>query len=510
LVFMEKIPEAFKHPEQYLINTSFTYTAAQWKVQQDLFVRHAHFTLHKVLGARIRQHAVGLPEVPLQFGSDGVVGMDFENISPFENEEYSLPEDVIRTRVDLDYAVGFYGPASYWTEVSRRRAKQYEEFLKKSKVIEREAARLVAANDPDEVKLRKIYARVQQIRAVSFEGEKTDKERKQENLSENKKVEEVLTRGYAYANQINLLFVALARAAGFQAYPYEIASRRTSAFRADWPNEYQLNAMVVQVRTGANFVYLDPATKFCPYGLLPWEEAEAGGVRIGVEASDWGSTPASGSKDAVTRRSAELHLTEDGVLASKVETLFYGQEALRMRLEAMQQDETARRKELEDSLKNSLPQGSSVKLVHMEGWERSEDPLTASFEVEVPNFATPTGRRLVVPVGIFHVNQSNPFSSPRRVNPIYFSHPQESHEDIKVELPAGMQVEALPPAGKSDQKALYYELPVSPEGNALRIRRTLRFSGYLFERQQYPALRGFYNRLLTGDSQQATLVNSAK
>jgi hypothetical protein len=73
------------------------------------------------------------------------------------------------------------------------------------------------------------------------------------------------------------------------------------------------------------------------------------------------------------------------------------------------------------------------------------------------------------------VNQSNPFSSSRRVNPIYFSHPQESHEDIKVELPAGMQVEALPPAGKSDRKALYYELPVSPEGNALRIRRTLRF-----------------------------------
>ena len=83
-----------------------------------------------------------------------------------------------------------------------------------------------------------------------------------------------------------------------------------------------------------------------------------------------------------------------------------------------------------------------------------------------------------------------------------------------IELPAGMQVEALPPAGKSDQKALYYELTVSPEGNALRIRRTLRFSGYLFERQQYPALRVFYNRLLTGDSQQATLVpragNSAK
>jgi hypothetical protein len=60
--------------------------------------------------------------------------------------------------------------------------------------------------------------------------------------------------------------------------------------------------------------------------------------------------------------------------------------ALSIRLEGMKQDEAARRKELEESLKKSLAQGATVNLVSAEGWESSEGPVKASFEVEVPNF----------------------------------------------------------------------------------------------------------------------------
>jgi hypothetical protein len=223
-----------------------------------------------------------------------------------------------------------------------------------------------------------------------------------------------------------------------------------------------------------------------------------------------GPTPPSKSTDAVTRRNAELHLTDDGALRGKVEVLYFGQEALSIRLEGMKQDEAARRKELEESLKKSLAQGATVNLVSTEGWESSEGPVKASFEVEVPNFATQAGRRVVLPVGVLHANQSNPFFPARRVHPIYFGYPQETHEDVKLELPAGMQVESMPPARKSDQKAVYYEFSSAKEGNTLRLSRTLRFSGYLFERQQYPALKAFYDRVLAGDSQQATLVPRAE
>ncbi len=155
-------------------------------------------------------------------------------------------------------------------------------------------------------------------------------------------------------------------------------------------------------------------------------------------------------------------------------------------------------------------QGATVNLASSAGWESSDGPLKASFEVEIPNFATRAGRRLILPVGIFHANQSNPFFPARRVHPVYFSYSQETHEEVKLELPPGMQVESLPPAKKADQKAVYYDSSMIKEGNTLRFTRTLRLSGYLFDVQQYPVLKVFYDRVLAGDSEQVTLVTQAE
>ncbi len=505
LQFKQKIPDLFKHPEQYLLTAAFTYPAATWPVQQDLFVRHAHFVLRRA-GARVLQHNLGFSGIEFTDKGNGILQLDFDNIPAYEEEEYSPPEDSFTARVDLYYAVGFFGPNGFWLDCSKRWAKDLESFLKKSKAVDREAARLVSPGDSDEAKLRTLYARVQQIRAVSFEAAKTDKERKQENLNENKNVEDVLNRGYAFANQINLLFVALARAAGFEAYPFMVTSRKNGFFLHDWPNESQLTAMVVQVRTKNGFLYLDPATKFCPFGLLPWDEADTGGIRIDAVYPASGTTSIFKSADALRTRNAEFRLTEDGALQGKVEVLYTGEEALLMRLEAVEQDDAARRKTLEDSLKKSLAPEATVNLLAMEGWQSSEGSLKASFEVEIPNFASRAGRRLVLPLAVFHANQRNPFVTKKRANPIDFSYPREDREAVKIELPDGMQLESPPSSSKSDQNAAYYEFSVSSEGKTLRLSRTMRFHAYLFLPKDYAAIQVFYNRVFVGDSQQITLI----
>jgi Domain of Unknown Function with PDB structure (DUF3857)/Transglutaminase-like superfamily len=507
LQFKGKIPDVFRHPLQYALTAGYTYPAAQWNIQRDLFVRRGHFSLRRVSGAMVMEHHVGMPAgTHTSEASDGSIRLDVENVPPYEEEECSPPEETLKARTDLYYAAGYYGSTSYWMDFAKRTAKEFDSFIKKSKAIEREAARLAAGADSEEAKLRKIYGRVQQIRAVTYEAEKTEKERKQENLLENKNVEEVLNRGYGYGNQINLLFVALARAAGFEAYPMMVTSRRQGVFMEDYPNGYQLNTMVVQVRAGSNFLYLDPATKFCPFGLLPWEETDAGGVRVDSARPELRSTPGSKSSDAAVRRKAALRLSEEGALRGKVEVVYFGQEALSMRLEANKQDDAARRKELEESLKKELAPGATVNVTEVEGWDTGDTPLKTVFEVEVPNFATRAGKRLVLPLGVFHTTESNPFPSARRVNPIYFSYPQETQEEVAIELSPGMQVESLPSAKKADEKAAYYDLSAVKDGNTIRISRNLRLHAYLFERQQYPVLRAFYSGVLAGDSQQATLL----
>lgn len=506
LHYKEKFPDALRHPEGYIFKYADTYPAAHWEIQRSLFVRHARFTLHGLKGARIEDFYVALPsDVSPRKSSNDTVQIDLDNIPAYEEEEYSPPEENLKIRANMFYTVGFYTEDTYWTGVASRRGEVVEKFVGKSNAIQSEAARLQNPNDPEETRLRQIYERVQQIRAVSYEASKTEREMKQENLKENNSAVDVLVHGYAYANQINLLFVALARAAGFDAIPLMVSSRKQAFFMKGYPNEQQLNAMVVLVRTSQGFVYLDPATKFCPYGLLPWEETDAGGVLEDSQRPKLWTTPASKSKDAIVRREADLKLSSEGGLSGKVVVRFFGQEALSVRLDAIRQDEAERSKDLEESLKSTLVQGATVKLLKVEGLDDVQVPLRAEFEIDVPNFAVPAGKRLLLPVGVFHAHEKNPFASPSRTHPIYFGYPHESYEEVRIGVPAGMDVESLPVDTKADQGAFYYEFSSKKDGNLLQMMRTFRVSGYFYALEQYKNVSQFYSRVLEGDSQQAAL-----
>ena len=88
----------------------------------------------------------------------------------------------------------------------------------------------MSADDSPEVKLRKIYARVQKIRNLSMEDAKSDKEQKQEQLKPNNNVEDVLKHNYASGRELNYTFLGLARTAGFSAAAVFVAPRHVVFF----------------------------------------------------------------------------------------------------------------------------------------------------------------------------------------------------------------------------------------------------------------------------------------
>jgi transglutaminase-like putative cysteine protease len=502
-----KIPDVFRNPSRYIIDGAFTYPAAEWTVQQDLSLRHAHFVLHPVSGARTATVKRNFPaDVITRTLPDGTVELTVDNVPAFQKEDYSPPESFLKTRADVFYILGFVSdPKYYWISLARREAEYYDTFIGKPKFAQKELDRILSPGDSDETKLRKVYARVQQIRAVSYEPEKSQKERKRESLKENKNAEDVLNHGYAFENETNLLFVALARAAGFQAYPMRIAARNRTIFETDRPDASQLNSLVVEVAIGSSHKYFDPATRYCRYGLLPWNETDSGGIRVDRMQGDIGFTPKAESKDAVTQRHAELKLDPDGNLDGNLTITFDGQEALVRRLKAIDQDEAARDKDLEEAVQHLLPQGAVVKLLSRESWENSEAPLKAQFQIQVPNYASKAGQRFVVPVALFHVSAQNPFASARRTHPVYFEFPYEVYEDVTLSLPPGTQVESLPPRAKIDRGLTVYESSAEKQGNTLHLKRTIKMQVYYLPVDHFQALRHFYEEVRTSDEQQAIL-----
>ena len=251
--------------------------------------------------------------------------------------------------------------------------------------------------------------------------------------------------------------------------------------------------------------FFDPATIYCPYGLLPWEQTDAGGIRVDARNAAIESTPAADSKDAVTRRVAEFTLDPEGNLNGKLSVVYSGQEALRHRLKAIDQDEAERRKGLEDDVQRLLAQGGSAKLLSAEGWTTTEVPLKAQFEIQVPNYGSKAGQRLLFPVGVFHLNGQHPFASAHRIHSVYLDYPWETYEDVKLALPPSIHIEALPATTKIERGSTIYESSVAQQGNTVELKRVLKMSVYYVTADRYPDLRQFYEQVRAGDEQQAVL-----
>jgi Domain of Unknown Function with PDB structure (DUF3857) len=506
--FKEKVPDGYQHPEHYIFDRGFTYPAAQWDVQHNLYLKHGHFVLVPVKGARVVDFKRALAtDRQLERLNDGRLQFDIDDVPAFEEEEYAPPEENLKGTMNIYYTVGFFGASSYWMGLGTSLAREYDAFIgrKKSKVIDAEVSRLLTPKEGDEASLRKLYARAQQIRAMDYESSKTNKELKQEHIGENKSAEQVLEHGYGYGNDTNLLFIAMARAAGFEANPLLLSSRRHAFFTEEYPNREQLNAMVAVVRAGGKSYILDPQSPYCPFELLPWSLTGAGGMLVDTINPRMMSTPEPKSKDAMSRTAGTLKLSPEGTLKGVLNVSYEGQEALSERQWAVTEDEAKRRERLEDSMKSRLRMGATVKLLSVDGWERTGEPLKIEYEIEVPGYATPTGQRLILPLGVLHAMDKNPFSSPRRTHEVYFEYPTETLEEIAIELPPDMQAEGLPVNDKVDVGAVTYQLAAKSDGNVLRITRSRRIGAYKISVGQYPILRKYFESVLSEDSRQVAI-----
>lgn len=480
-----------------------------WVIQGKLSLRRGRFRVKPTWRA---QGVLGwtyfwVPEnKKLEAQEDGTYLLEVENVPSFREEEYMPPADELKMRVGFFYSKhAGLGSEGFWREVGEERYKAEEKFIAKRKAMKRAVAEIISPDDPPETQLRKIYARVHGMRNLSYERSRTRKEEKREKLKENKNVEDVWRRGYGKAWDLNRLFVGLARAAGFEASVVLLSARTRGFFHEQVLDASQLNAHVVLVRWGEKELYLDPATPYCPFGYLSWEQTAVRGLRLDKEGGEFVSSPLPRSADAVTGRRARLRLDADGSLAGRVEVAFRGEEALRRRLEAMEEDEAGRQEKLEEEIKGWFSAGAQVEIESESGWESAGEPLRVEFRVEVPEFAIATGRRLLLPLGVFQVNRTYPFAHAERVHPVYFLYPWQEVDEITLELPPGYEVEGMPPGEEMLIPFGKYEISCEKQAEGLRVRRRLVMEGNFFKKEYYAALRFFYNKVKAGDEQHAVL-----
>ncbi len=490
-------------------------SASHWILSHELFTRSAKFSLkpyqsdsmHKPFQLRWTWEHLFPGTPPPKEGPDHIVRLEATNIPAFQTEDFMPPENELKSRVDFIYSEEF--PASeadkFWIQTGKKLNSQLEGFVGKRKAMEQAVAEIVAPNDTPEVKLRKIYARVQQMRNTSYEVRKTEQEEEREKEKGPKNVEDVWKYGYGSGVQLTWLYLALVRAAGFEAYGIWASDRRNYFFNPIVTDSSRLDANVVLVKLNGKDVYFDPGAAFTPFGFLPWVETGVKGLRLDKDGGTWVTTALPESSASRIERSASLKLSDTGDLEGKLTVTFTGLEALRRRVEERNVDEVERKQFLEGQVKEFIPAASEVELVDKPEWTSSAPALVAEFNLKVPGWASGAGHRTLVPTGLFSASEKHLFDHATRVHPIYFDFPHQRVDDVTIEIPPGWQVSSLPPGQSQLAHIVEYTLKVENDKGKLHLARMLNVDFLLLDTKYYTALRDFFHTVKTADEEQIVL-----
>jgi hypothetical protein len=490
---------------------------SHWILNENLFTRYARFSLKPyesrgaTVGLRWTQRGVP-PGSEAKQGPDHVIRMEVRNMPAFHIEDYMPPINELKARVDFIYDTENMekDPDRYWKQFGQKRNGILENFIDKKGAVNAAVAQIVAASDPPEAKLRKIYARVQEIRNTTYGIRKSAEEKKHDNEKPNENVEDVWKRGYGTHHQLTMLFIALARAAGFEAYGVLASSRRDYFFNPQTMEGAQLNTLVALVKLNGKDLYFDPGAEFAPYGILIWSETGTKGLRLDRDGGSWVTTSLPQGSESRLQYKAQLKLTESGDLTGKVILTSTGLEAMYYRQDVRNADDLARKKFLEARIRNQIPSATEVELTNQPDWTNSDKPLVAEFNITTAGWASNAGKRMLIPAGLFTAQEKHLFEHAEREHPIYVRYPYEKNDDVTIELPQGWKVDSVPrPQNNGGSQALNYSLSVENKQSSVHLTRALNWDFLLLDVKYYPALRNFFQDVRTGDEQQIVLQPAA-
>jgi hypothetical protein len=501
----QKLPDYVRNPSGYMFQEGWTIPSTTWTVQQDLFIRHALFVLRPIARGRLGWSTVRIKEGPSS-QPDGTVRIEVADVPALEKDDYMPPESMLTSRIHLYYEVGFL--TNYWRDWGKSRVQGAAKFIEKTKFLEQEANAIAPPAASPEDRLRKLYARVQQVRNLSYEVDKTEKEMKRENLAENKSSDDIYRHGYGYGNEIDFLFTALARSAGFDATIVEAVSRDSAAFEQKVPDGSQLNTLLVQIRLDGKSLYFDPASRFCPYGQLPWYEVDTSGVRWDRSGGEVVNIPRE-DESSVLDRTAQLKLQADGTLDGKLEIVLTRQQAMELRSSAADEDEAGRTKLIEDKIKSWTPSGTSIVIEPGINWSEIDEPLKIRCHIQIPRFAILTPHRMIFPISVFQAGSNgSPFTQVYRHQPVYLAYGYSGRDEITISLPAGWDLEAMPSDASCDNPAGVFHFKRTTAAGTVHLERRTFRSDYYFPQGSYKTLRQYHDELRQRDAEDVVLHKS--
>jgi hypothetical protein len=466
-------------------------------------------------GMRVQSFQTNLP--PMEKERNGFYGFTVTNVRAFREEARMPPEYSVRPWMLVYYAEGRApDPQKFWNDFGRRLYEQHKSAMKVSDEIRRAAAEATAGAATDDEKLDRLFAfvrsRVRNVgdAASGFTAEQIEK------MKDNKSPADTLKRGTGDWHDIDMLFAALATAAGFDARVAKLADRGDTFFDINFPDDYFLRTENIAVKVGDAWRFFDPGSTYIPQGMLRWREEGQAALISDPKGVILARTPVSGPSKSVERRMGNFKLSEDGTLEGEVRVEYTGHLAYDMKERYEASSEAEREEALRERYKSRL--GAEVTDVRIENATDPDKPLAHVLRVRVPGYAQRTGKRLFLPVGFFQKGAGPLFPNAARRHDVYFYYPWSEHDQVEITLPEGFELDnADAPGAINGGPMSSYEprAAVTKDGRTLIYTRKFHFNPsneggmVTFPAQSFAQLKRYFDEVHKQDGHTISLKQAS-
>ena len=441
---------------------------------------------------------------------DGFFSTSMINMPAFHEESRMPPEDEVRTWMFVFYSSEkALPPQEYWPQRGKRLYEGFKSSIKINDDIKKAAAAAIGDAATPELKLERLFefCRTKIKNTHSRASGLTEADR--EKLKNNETPVDTLKRGMGDGADIDLLFAALATAAGLEARVALLPDRGDIFFDPNFTHGYFLRGYSIAVKVGTDWRFFDPGTPYIPFGMLRWQEEGQQALICDAKEPGFVKTPISQAGKSVEKRSAKLKLSEDGIIEGDVRIEYTGHLAIGKKQENDDDSPDQREQTLRDAVKARMST-AELSNIKIENATDPANPFIYSFHVRVPGYASRTGKRLFLQPAFFERGVGALFSAGQRKHPIYFHYPWMEDDAITIELPAGFALDnAEQPAPFRSGTICEYNVNISLAGNnELQYKRSFSFSGLLFPTTSYKGLKQLFDLLHDHDNHTITLKQS--
>ena len=492
-----------------------------WYFQEADPVRESHYSLQLPPSWEFKYSWLNYPEVKPAEGGSNLWRWSVADVKSVRREPEMPPVSGVRGQM----VVSFFPPGSRalngfaaWDDIGKWYGSLSSGRVDASPEIKQQVATLTASKNASLQKMQALAGFVQHdIRYVAIElgigGYQPHP------------APEVFAHRYGDCKDKATLMRSMLREIGIDSY-YVVINTHRGAVTREMPAHDGFNHVITAIKlpdglTDSSLIatwqhpklgrllFFDPTNELTPFGQIGGYLQANYGLLVTPEGGELVALPQQPSAMNSIQRTAKLSLDPTGTLKGDVEEIRLGDRARSQRGELRETTKEADRiKPIENLLSGSL---SSFRITHASliNLTTTDKPFGFNYSFESPSYAKNAGNLLLVRPRVLGVKAEGFLETkePRKF-PVEFEGPVRDTDQFEITIPAGYEVDDLPPAVDADYSFASYHSKTEIKGNVIGYTRTFEVKELSVPVDRTDDLKKFY-RIIASDERNTVVLKAA-